>query len=62
MIVLCIDCGQPMKEIGGNGKTIREKKFIDSAIAESIIGLQVQVSMREEKIYQCPEDKTIAIQ
>lgn len=46
----CKDCGQPMFEIGGTGKMIQY-----SERSGEILGI------REEKLYQCPECKTVII-
>ena len=48
----CPECGQPMFEIGGLGRKI---------ITMSNEYLQVAESIREAKLYQCSEDKTIVI-
>lgn len=59
----CKDCGQPMFEVGGIGKTIDldlgEKEYKIHGI--DIIYKQREFGRREVKLYQCPEDKTIAI-
>ena len=55
----CKECGQLMFEIGGIGK--------DEQLGEmrKVVGyefdLWTQTGVREQKLYQCPEDKTIAI-
>lgn len=49
----CRDCGQDMFEIGGTGKSVQ--------IVDLVGGYNEVVGVREQKIYQCPEDKTIAI-
>jgi hypothetical protein len=46
----CKDCGQPMIEVGETGKTIQEMNF----------DFELQ-GIRSQKIYQCPEDKTIIV-
>jgi len=55
----CKDCGQPMFEIGGTGKSQQiweTKQYLDArGVQDEMVG------MREQKLYQCPEDKTIAI-
>lgn len=50
---ICRDCGQSMFEIGGIGKSIRTGRVTDGGF--------VLAGEREAKLYQCPEDKTVAI-
>lgn len=50
----CKDCGQPMFEIGGIGKNIQIMETTDQR-GSYITGI------REQKLYQCPKCKTIAL-
>jgi len=56
---ICKDCGQPMFEVGDTGKTIQI--IGEFPIGNNMIGNQV-IGVRSAKLYQCPEDKTVAIQ
>jgi len=55
----CKDCGKSMFEVGeiGKSKQIWEtKQYLDArGVQDELVG------MKEMKLYQCPEDKTIAI-
>ena len=55
----CKDCGQPMFEVGGIGKDTQlgEMRKVEGSEYEQWF----QTGIREIKIYQCPEDKTITI-
>lgn len=44
----CKDCGQPMVELGETGK------IITGNVGNNVWG-------RSQKLYQCPEDKTVAL-
>lgn len=59
-IPTCRDCGQPMIEVGGTGKQISIDEFRDTPGSE-YKGL-VNVGIREQKLYQCPECKEVALQ
>ena len=56
---ICKDCGKPMTEIGGIGKTQQVGDFTfdmgNGMKAWRTIGI------REIKLYQCPEDKNVAL-
>ena len=55
----CKECRQLMFEIGGIGK---EEQLGEM---RKVVGREsdqwIQTGVREQKLYQCPEDKTIAI-
>lgn len=53
-IPVCKDCGQPMIEVGGIGKDIQYFEANED-------GSPKFVAVVEQKLYQCPEDKTVAI-
>ena len=61
----CKDCGQSMFEIGGIGKNEQIGEFDKPVSVEGKpMGMSIwyQTGLREIKLYQCPEDKTVAIQ
>ena len=58
-IIKCKDCGQPMFEIGGIGKNEELGEYRQQPNSE--YKLWHQTGIREQILYQCPEDKRIAI-
>lgn len=60
----CKDCGQPMLELGGIGKSIQIGEFDPPAIVNGKpagMSLWRQTGIREQKLYQCPECKEVKI-
>ena len=61
-VPICKDCGQPMIEVGGTGKILQIGEYKDCGMVD---GKQMQswveTGVREQKLYQCPEDKKIAL-
>ena len=55
----CKNCGQPMLEIGGIGKDMQLGEM--RKVEGSDYPQWLQTGMREIKLYQCPEDKTIEL-
>jgi len=55
----CKDCGQSMFEIGGIGKSAQLGEM--RKVEGSDYSQWHQTGVREVKLYQCPEDKTVAI-
>lgn len=56
----CRDCGQLMFEVGGIGKMTEIGEYRKEISNDR--GIWHQTGVREMKLYQCPEDKTIAIE
>ena len=56
---VCKDCGQTMFEIGGIGKDVQIGEYRSQE--NGGISMWHQTGIREQKLYQCPEDKTITI-
>ena len=55
----CKDCGQAMFEVGGIGKKMELGEM--RKVEGSEYSRWHQTGVREIKLYQCPEDKTVAI-
>lgn len=49
----CRDCGQQMLEVCTTGQQIEIGGYVD--------GVYTARGIRTQKLYQCPEDKTIAV-
>lgn len=55
----CKDCGQPMIEVGSTGVNVQMGEYRQQPDSE--YKLWYQTGVRSQKLYQCPEDKTIAV-
>jgi hypothetical protein len=58
----CKDCGQPMFEVAELAGTIQIGEYREEDVP--IVGMQkrwYQTGARSPKLYQCPEDKTVAV-
>ncbi len=49
-----------MFEIGGTGKTIEMGEWSEPSAVNGLLSW-IRTGIREQMIYQCPEDKTIAL-
>lgn len=55
----CKDCGQYMFEIGGINKPVEIGEYRKQENSE--MSMWHQTGVRDTKLYQCPEDKTVAV-
>ena len=56
----CKDCGQPMFLVGGIGKMTQLGEYRKQEGSD--MSIWHQTGIKEINIYQCPEDKTIALE
>lgn len=54
----CKECGQPMLEICSTGITIEIGEYRKN---DDGVEYWYQTGLKSQKLYQCPEDKSIAV-
>ncbi len=55
----CKDCSQPMFEVGGINKPVEIGEYRKQENSE--MSIWHQTGIRDTKLYQCPEHKTVAV-